>query len=449
MAEEKKTPEEEVVFGDRVPDDDCIRRRYVDHKEKLEERLGDSEILKSYLDVPEEEDSSSPVDEEKLARVNDAAMMGEYEKLPELAEELAEDMEERKEAAEAESEEAPAPAEKPAPAVMLEETPSPPVEVSNGKGGGLSMKFKPYPGYEFSLYSYLRGDSEEIQAAKQAQGKALMEYEVPEGYTMEDKVIANADGGDMTIRIHKPAGLPEKAPIVLDFHGGAWVAGSADLDNARCIAIATRIPAIVISVNYRLSGKEFHFPAPMLDCRAAYMWAIEHADEIGGDSTKIGLHGSSAGGNLAEGLALYLRDHNEQMPALTVLNCACYSTGFNETHSFNQLYELRMGPDEKALGAEAAFLGGYDGTQPSYYAYPALAHDVGGLGPHFVIMGEYDTLRDDGWNYATRLLHAGVPTEVLVAPRVGHCFTLVPHPYSDTVHDMIALSFRREFGMEA
>ena len=44
------------------------------------------------------------------------------------------------------------------------------------------------------------------------------------------------------------------------------------------------------------------------------------------------------------------------------------------------------------------------------------------------MVGEYDTLRDDGINYAVRLLQTGVPCEMVVAPRVGHGFCVVDHP---------------------
>lgn len=308
------------------------------------------------------------------------------------------------------------------------------------------MIHKPFPGYENHFKSYLREDTEDINAAKAANGKAMMTYEVPEGMKIEDKIIAGPDEGqELKIRIFTPV-AEGKIPAVLDIHGGGWVAGGLDIDNARCIAIAVRVPAIVVSVEYRLSGPQFHYPQPLMDCHAAYQWILDHADEIGCDG-QIGLHGSSAGGNIAEGLALYLRDHKEQQPALSVINCGCYSTGFGEDHAFNQNFPLRMGPDAKAYGAENAYLGGYDGTVPSYYAFPAMAHDVGGLGPHMIITAEYDTLRDDGLKYAMRLLKVGVPTEILSAPRACHCFTAAPHPYTDLTHDMMALSFQREFGM--
>ncbi|MEX2804775.1 alpha/beta hydrolase [Streptococcus sp. H31] len=312
------------------------------------------------------------------------------------------------------------------------------------------MELRPFPGYENHLYSNMAVMSDDVKRHKEAQVQAMLAYEQPEGMTVEDRFIPGPQANQkLKIRVFKPADLPKAAPMILDIHGGGFVAGSISLDNARCIALAVRVPAILVSVDYSLSGGEnkVSFPDPLYDCYAAYMYLYEHADEFGGDAAKIGLHGSSAGGNLAEGLALYLRDRNEPQPALTVMNCPTVDTAIEESMSFQQLIQLKMGPDQKALGAEASYLGGYDGTVPSYYAFPKFCHDVGGLGPTMIIMAEYDTLRDSALEYGQRLLRAGVPCELFVAPRVGHTFTAAPHPYTDFVHDMMAWSFKREFGL--
>lgn len=312
------------------------------------------------------------------------------------------------------------------------------------------MKIKPFPGYENHMASNLADkSSQEIQARAKAQVEAMIAYELPEGMTMEDRRIPGPDQNqELKIRVFKPANLPEKAPMILDIHGGGFVAGTVDIDNARCIAIAERVPAIVVSVEYRLSGQDgIHFPKPMQDCHAAYIYMHKHAEEFGGDSERLGLHGSSAGATIAEGLALYLRDRNEIQPALTVLNCPALALNIDASYSMHQYMDLKMGPDNKAVGAEATYLGGYNGQNPSYYAFPSYCSDLGGLGATMVIVAEYDTLRDSGLDYAQRLLQFGVPCEIYQAPRLGHCYSSAPHPFTDFTHDMMAWSFKREFGL--
>ena len=315
------------------------------------------------------------------------------------------------------------------------------------------MKHNIYPGYENQYKSYLKPDSHEFDEetlleGKKAQGAAMMSYTVPEGMTIEDRMIPGPDEGqELRIRIYKPAGLPEKAPVVMDVHGGGWVAGSLDTDNGRCIAIATRVPCIVVGVDYRLSGDpKVGFPMPLMDVYTAYKWVLDNAEEIGANGM-IGTHGSSAGANLIGGLALYLRDRGEHQPELTVLNCPPIDIRFQGDYAYNQNFNLRMDNDVKYGGAEYCYLNGYNGTTPSYYAFPGYCPDLGNLNPHFVLVGEYDTLRDGGLRYAKRLTEYGVPTELFMGTRSCHCWTAAPGVYTDMTHDLIALAYKREFGM--
>lgn len=311
------------------------------------------------------------------------------------------------------------------------------------------MAVKAYPGYEYNLNLYriiAEGTEEEKTAAREAQRRYISGYDKPEGLRMEDLVIAGGDGQDMKLRVFTPAGLPERAPIVIDIHGGGWVGGSLDIDNYRCIALATGTPAIVVSVDYRLSNAEVHYPAPLMDCYAALMWVAEHAASLGGDAKRIALHGTSAGANLCEGLALYVRDHQGPDLSLVILNCPPLS--LENTYSKRQYPQFALAPATKREAPELIYLGETGGATPSYYAFPAYCTDLEGLPPHYIIVGEYDTLRDDGVRYAVRLLETGIPCELQVAPRVGHGFCVVDHPLTYWVHKGCCASLRREFGME-
>ena len=51
----------------------------------------------------------------------------------------------------------------------------------------------------------------------------------------------------------------------MDVQGGGFVGGNLDIDNYRCIALATGTPAIVVSVDYRLAASGgVHFPQPLI-----------------------------------------------------------------------------------------------------------------------------------------------------------------------------------------
>ena len=314
----------------------------------------------------------------------------------------------------------------------------------------MKLRGNPFPGYENHYMSYMQGDEPELAAAKEAQAKDLFGYELPEGMTMVDRMIDGPDEGQkMRIRIFTPANLPANAPMMLEIHGGGWVGGSIDIDNYRCIAFAEKMEGIVVCVDYRLSNKEISYPKPLMDCYTAYMWMHDHAEEIGGDPNRIALHGTSAGGNLCAGLAMYLRDIDGPQPALCILNCAPVTMDFTEDNAYHQWYELRMDwRGTYASGAEATYAGATLGQAiPAKYAFPGHAADLTGLCPHMIVAAEYDTLRDSSLKYATRLLNAGVPCEIYVAPRVCHGFTTVHNKFTEQIHDLMATSLKREFGM--
>lgn len=270
-------------------------------------------------------------------------------------------------------------------------------------------------------------------------------YRLGEGTTLRDiQIPGTQEGQTLKLRVITPAGIQIPSPVILDIHGGGFISGSVDIDNYRNISLAEAAPCIVVSVEYRLASRELPFPAQLMDCRTAYLWLREHGAEIGADPARVGVHGTSAGGNLAAALALLLRDRGEVQPSLTVLNCP--DLDMKVTTSKEQFGQL--GKVKDFCHSNSAIYTSADGSPLSYYAMPARCPDLSGLNPHMVVTAEYDPLRDEGMEYAMRLLHDRVPCETLQAPRVTHGFCVMDRPLTRWVHRGIAASFRREFGME-
>lgn len=94
--------------------------------------------------------------------------------------------------------------------------------------------------------------------------------------------------------------IPEGAgpfPVLVYFHGGAWVAGSP-ASHRKLTARFAEKGFLVVSVDYRLAP-EHPFPAGLEDCVQAVYWATEHTVRFGGDPARIAIGGDSAGANLA------------------------------------------------------------------------------------------------------------------------------------------------------
>lgn len=271
-------------------------------------------------------------------------------------------------------------------------------------------------------------------------------YEPSDAIEIEDRILpGKEDLPDIPVRIYYPKGV-DKAPMIMNIHGGGFRTGSYNSDNNRVSYFAEKVPAVVVSLNYRLLP-EHHFPDALMDCNYVWNWMYDHAEEIRGDREHMGIYATSAGGNLAAGLAFYLRDHGGPKIALNALNVPLL--GQDKTTSLEQLYEeapVIRGKDTQNWVAD--YLGQRDGSRPSYYMVPNEADNFDQLPSTLVVVGEYDPLRDYGQQYIQKLQAAHVPTELYVMPRVGHGFDNVHWaPMTRWIHDGIVMSYQREFGM--
>ncbi len=113
-------------------------------------------------------------------------------------------------------------------------------------------------------------------------------------------------GGDIPVRVYTPEGKAP-FPVLVYFHGGGWVVGDLETQDADCRAIANAAGCVVVSVDYRLAP-ENKFPAAAEDAYRATCWAADNSVGLGGDEAPVGVGGTSAGGNLAAVVALMARD---------------------------------------------------------------------------------------------------------------------------------------------
>ncbi|MDB5557022.1 MAG: nlhH, partial [Rhizobium sp.] len=134
---------------------------------------------------------------------------------------------------------------------------------------------------------------------------------------VEDRTYKGASGAEIPLRIYTPIGNGP-LPVILYFHGGGWVIGNLDLDDATPRALANRTGAIVVSASYR-QAPEHKFPAAHDDAFEAYRWVLANTTLIHGDLTRIAIAGEGAGGNLALGTVIRAREEKLPLPAYMVL----------------------------------------------------------------------------------------------------------------------------------
>ncbi|HLL83510.1 MAG TPA: alpha/beta hydrolase, partial [Longimicrobium sp.] len=99
-------------------------------------------------------------------------------------------------------------------------------------------------------------------------------------------------------RHYAPVDRSTPGPLLVFFHGGGFVLGDLETHDGLCRLLCREAGLHVLSVEYRLAP-EAPFPAGLEDARAAFLWAVAHAAELGVDPARVGVGGDSAGGNLA------------------------------------------------------------------------------------------------------------------------------------------------------
>ncbi len=223
---------------------------------------------------------------------------------------------------------------------------------------------------------------------------------------------------DIPARIYTPEGAGP-FPACLYFHGGGWVVGDLESQDADCRTLANGAACVVVSVNYR-HAPEHTFPAAVEDAYRATEWVTANAARLNTDAARLAVSGMSAGGNLAAVVALMARDRGGLEIKYQVLIVPVTNYAF-DTKSYEENGEGYVLTRQGMQWFWAHYLATpADGANP--YASPLRAPDLHGLPPALVITAEHDPLRDEGRAYADRLREAGVEVSYRCYKGMLHMF---------------------------
>ena len=205
------------------------------------------------------------------------------------------------------------------------------------------------------------------------------------------------------------------ATTLLYLHGGGFVGCSPQTHRPLTAAFALQGLRVFVP-DYRLAP-EHPFPAAPLDVLAVY-----RALRAAGPAGRLVVAGDSAGGNLALGLLLTLRDAGEALPdAAALFSPALDLTGASPSATLNAQRDAMFDPAQMPHLA-AAYLAGADAAQPQ--ASPLLG-SLAGLPPLLLHVGQAEVLRDDSIRLAQKAREAGVQVELQVFPVVPHVWQLI------------------------
>ncbi|MBB1497801.1 alpha/beta hydrolase [Paracoccus sp. MC1862] len=225
-----------------------------------------------------------------------------------------------------------------------------------------------------------------------------------------------------------PKDAARDAPLILYLHGGAYVCGITTVHWHFLTSLAQRSAVIEVPL-YGLGPKH--------DFREAYalldeLWAGIAQRHPGRPVT---IMGDSAGGGLALGFALHLRDSGRSLPESLVL----LSPWVDIASTDPQVDERRQDdPMLARAGAELAAKVWANGADPDDPRLSPMNGDLTGLPPTDIYQGTRDMLRPQVEALADKLRAAGVRVDLTLCPGGLHVYPIFDTPESKAARDRIS-----------
>ena len=242
------------------------------------------------------------------------------------------------------------------------------------------------------------------------------------GIRVEHRVV-QADDVNVALRILR--GVRAARAVVLDFHGGGWVIGNAQMNDALNIAMVNACDVAVVSIDYRLMPA--HALQDMLDdCLAVARWLLDGQAEPSWAQLPVLIVGESAGGHLAAATLLSLR---QSPPLLARVQGAVLYYG---------VYDLSGTPSVRAAGPDTLLLHGPSMASSMRQLTPVLDQEqqrtapwsplygvLDGMPPALMVAGARDPLFDDTVLMAARWREVA-DVELHLLPEAAHGFIRFP-----------------------
>jgi epsilon-lactone hydrolase len=202
--------------------------------------------------------------------------------------------------------------------------------------------------------------------------------------------------------------------VILYFHGGVYVIGTAIASVPLVSEVVRRAGAKAITLDYRLAP-ENPYPAAVDDAKAAYEGLLAQ----GIDAGQIALAGESAGGGLAAATLLALREAGTPLPSGAFLMSPYADlTLSGETLADRQPLDAVL--TSAGLRARVPdYVGSADAANP---LISPIFGDLSGLPPLLIQVGSNEILLTDAVRLAARAALSDVEVTLEVIPGVPHVF---------------------------
>lgn len=157
--------------------------------------------------------------------------------------------------------------------------------------------------------------------------------------------------------VFSPKGA-KNLPIIVIIHGGGWTTNDEDVMRGLARELTRGGQFVAVSIDYRWAGKADGdattntMPNLIEDCYGAIAHIMEHATTYGGDPTRIGVTGDSAGGHLSASVSLMVERIGER--------------GFGKEPGVFEFKPTYVPAGQTVAGLKAAMLKAIRAAAPSY-----------------------------------------------------------------------------------
>lgn len=204
----------------------------------------------------------------------------------------------------------------------------------------------------------------------------------------------------------------EKLPEMLYCHGGAFYLPTQVTSLELACIYAKQLQIRIFIPEYRLVP-DHPAPAALEDCLAVWRHLSEHNENLL-------LYGESAGGTLAAGLALYIRDHGLKKPRGQILVYPVLDNCLEKYSSMTAYAEAAWSTRSNASMWEAYLKNADESWLP--YLIPMRMGNLCDLPDAYIEPQQIDVLCDEAIAYGRRLTEAGTNVELNLIPGSYHGF---------------------------
>lgn len=235
--------------------------------------------------------------------------------------------------------------------------------------------------------------------------------------------VVELPGRSLSVRVHRPTTTSTRLPLVMSFHGGGFLVGTAAQNDWLNSRLAAAVPAVVVAVEYRLAP-EHPLPAPIEDGHEALLRIVDDSRRWGVDPSSVAVLGESAGGTIAALMAERSRGTGTTIAAQVLTSPVTDWTDSMTEHPSVVANAAQPGFAESELRAARRM--SVPANMDAHTVSPALSRELTGMPPTLAVTGELDGAADHARLYVERLLAAGNEAHLSVHPRAVHAFLSMP-----------------------